>query len=164
MIKQEIISAVLILMSLWSCDTNNDISYRLNKNEQYIREDGYILSCKVDRGKLGDIVVVGTYTPESWGEKFYYDYLKAEKTDTRIKIMGVRLEFVATSDSLSLQEIRKDREYIFTTRNLLDKIDKNRHLRLIVYINENNSATTLKKEYLLLRDKHSYSTGTFPHS
>jgi len=110
------------------------------------------------------MLVVGTYTPDSWGGGFYFNYLEGIKSDKKIKITNVKLRFVETMDTLTLKEIREEREYIFVRQNLLDIIDNNKHLKLTVYYLENNSTTIIEKEFTLVRYKKTYPTGTFPHS
>ncbi len=144
---------------LTACSFYTEITYRAVKSDEYIRDDGFIISCERD----GNQFVVGTYTPESWGESFYYGYLDGSKTDKKLKIKAVELLFVETGETLTLQEIRKEREYIYTSERLNQIINANKTLKLKVYITDEATGNMEAKTFLLTRKKHTYPTGTFPH-
>jgi hypothetical protein len=150
----------ILIVFIFSCQTHTTIEYRLDTSQEYIRQDGYALSCKVD----GDVLVVGTYTPESWGPGFYYDYLKGKKSEKRIKIVNVKVRFIETADNLKLKDVRKEREYIFSEQHLADIINNNRQLQLTIYFKESDSPVIVEKEFTLVRFKNTESTGTMPHS
>ncbi|MCE3283688.1 MAG: hypothetical protein K0Q66_2425 [Chitinophagaceae bacterium] len=123
-----------------------------------------MISCKKDRFGYGDVLIVGTYTPGSWGEQFYYDELQGKRSNQEVKVLNTHLRFPQTGDSLILKEIRKKREFIYHSSDLQEIIDRNNQLELTVFYRLNNDTTTLEKTFLMRRYKHSYSTGTFPHS
>lgn len=148
------------IVHLSSCHFYTAISYRADKSEEYFKQDGYILSCKKD----GDQFIVGTYTPDSWGEQFYYDYLAGIKSYQKVKIINTKLKFIDTGDTLALKEIRKEREYIYYSTELDKIIDNNKQLQLKIYMKLNDDTTIIEKTFILLRHKQSYPTGTFPHS
>jgi hypothetical protein len=145
---------------LSSCHFNTEISYRLYKSIEYIKEDGYIISCEKEDNNL----IVGTYTPESWNNSFYYDYLKGVKSEKKIKVKDIKLKFLETNDTLILSEIRNNREYIYSSPSLTTILDNNKHLKITIFFKEGNSDTIKQKEFELTRFKHIYLTGTFPHS
>ena len=145
--------------SFSSCHFNTAISYRLEKDIKYVKEDGYIISCEKDDNQL----VVGTYTPESWNSDFYYDYLNGIKSNKKIKINGVDIKFIETADTLLLNEVRDKREYIYTSPNLTTIVNNNKHLKITVFFKEEGSDSSKQKEFELTKFKNTYSTGTFPH-
>jgi hypothetical protein len=158
-----LIKAILFftfIFSLSSCHFYTEISYRLYNDSDYIKEDGYIISCEKDGNKL----IVETYTPESWNDGFYYGYLEGIKSDKKIKVKSINLKFIETNDTLILDEIRKERAYVYSSPNLTTLLKNNKHLKITILFRESNSDTTLKKEFELTRFKHTYLTGTFPHS
>lgn len=145
-----------------SCTYSTDISYRLDKNQEYIVEDGYIIDCNKEQFPTGDVLIVGTYTPETWGEGFYYDYLQGKKSKNLITILSANLSFPESKDSLTLSEIRKNGSYIFKSDSLTDIIERNKKIIVkIKYSDQSQKITT--KEYELTRHKYTYSTGGFPH-
>ncbi len=158
--KNRILVVGLLILFIVSCQTHTAIEYRQDTSQEYIRQDGYALSCQVD----GDVLVVGTYTPESWGPGFYYDYLKGKKSEKRIKIVNVKVSFIETADTLKLKEVRKEREYIFADPHLADLINNNKQLQLTIYFKESDSPIIVEKEFTLVRFKNTKSTGTVPHS
>lgn len=155
-------AVVIILLSgcLNSCQFHTAISYRADPAQEYCKQEGYMLSCN----KNGESLVVGTYTPDSWGKEFYYGYLQGIKSSRNVKILGTKLKFLDTGDTLTLKEIRNNREYIFSSSDIGRIIDHNKRLLLTVILKNNNDTTTIEKSFLLLRYKHTYPTGAFPHS
>lgn len=151
---------IILTLILSACTFHTKVTYGIDKKDDFIREDGFMLSCQKD----GDFLIIGTYTPESWGDKFYYDWLKGNKTDRKLKISKVAILFLETNDTLTLKEIRKERDYFFTSPKLKIIIDKNKNLKLTVSILDLSSGRTEIKEYTLTRKKHTYQTGTFPHA
>ncbi len=149
---------------LSSCQFHTAISYRVDISKAYILQDGYILSCNKDHFSYGDVLIVGTYTPETWGESFYYGYLKGIKSDQKVKIINTKIKFIETGDTLTLKEIRKDREYVYFAADLANIIDENKQLQLTVFLKQNNDANIIEKTFLLNRHKQTNSTGTLPHS
>ncbi|WP_018343199.1 hypothetical protein [Cytophaga aurantiaca] len=150
----------ILIVTLSACSFYTDISYRADKKEEYIREDGYIISCQ----RSGNGLLIGTYTPYTWGEGFYYDWLKGNKSDKKIKIISVNVLFLDTNDTLTLKEVRKEREYFFTSSGLKTIINNNKRLKVIISFIDMSSGKNEMKEFVLTRKKHTYPTGTFPHS
>ncbi len=119
-----------------------------------------MISCRKD----GNFLTVGTYTPNSWGKEFYYGYLTGKKTDRQLKITSLDLLFLETSDTLTLHEIQKERDYFYTSPNLENIIDTNKKLKITVYLTDIATGRNEKKEFILTRTKHTYHTGTAPHT
>lgn len=159
---KKLLSIIIIILFTSSCSFHTAISYRLDKDEEYIKEEGFMISCKKDHFSYGDFLIIGTYTPETWGEGFYYDYLEGITSNKKIKILSVKLKFIQTQDTLTLHEIRKGRDYFFTSSDLNNLIDLNKQLLVKITIQEELSKT-IEKEYRLTRYKNTYSTGTLPH-
>ncbi len=147
-----------------SCSFYTEVTYRQDKKEEYIREDGYMLHCSKDHFSYGDVLIVGTYTPESWGDGFYYDYLDGKASDKHIKILSTQLLAVSTKDTLRIQEIRDERIYIYQSSDIKTLIKENKQLELTISYRENEDTTIIEKKFLLNRHKHTYPTGTFPHT
>lgn len=150
----------LVIFLLASCTFHTDITYRVSENDEYIREDGYMISCR----KEGNYFIVGTYTPDSWGSDFYYDYLEGIRSEKKIIVKTVDLLFVETSDTLQLVEVKKGREFYYSSEHLEHIIDTNSKLRLKVTFLNTVTGQYGFREFLLVRTKHTYPTGTFPHS
>jgi hypothetical protein len=154
---------ILLSLILTSCSLYTEITYNLDKKDEYIREDGFMLKCQKDEFSYGDVLLVSTFTPESWSEGFYYGYLNGKKSELKLKIIKVELLFIETQDTLSLKEIQKDRVYVFTSKELKKIIKTNKHLRLTVHLSNTETNAVEEKEFTLTRKKNSYLTGTFPH-
>lgn len=159
-----VLFALVSTSYLSSCQFHTSISYRVDLSKAYSMQDGYILSCNKDHFSYGDVLIVGTYTPETWGESFYYGYLKGIKSDQKIKIINTKIKFVDTGDTLTLKEIRKDREFVYFATDLSNIIDENKQLQLTVFLKQNNDTNIIEKTFLLRRHKQTEPTGTLPHS
>jgi hypothetical protein len=154
----KIISCVVILI-LNSCSFHTAISYRVDKQEEYVKGDGFMISCENDRNYL----VIGTYTPDTWGNDFYYGYLKGPKTDKKIFITSVAIRFPDSEDNLTLDTVREKKVYWFGSNNLKVIIDRNR--KIIITVNSTDLLTGKKdsREFVMFRRKRKYPTGHFPH-
>jgi len=150
----------IVPFALASCHFNTTIYFAHDKDNKYVKDSGYIISCNVSDNELR----IGTYTPESWSPEFYYDYLKGIKTYKKIKIQNIKLKLEETTDTLKLKEVRNEREYIYSSPNLETIIDKNGRIQIIVSFKEENSDLIKRKQFNLTKFKSTYSTGTFPHS
>jgi hypothetical protein len=159
-IKSSIFGVLLFGLIFSSCSFYTETTYRRDKNDEYVREDGFILSCRKD----GRFLTVGTYTPESWNENFYYGYLHGVKTQKHLKVTLLSLKMMDTNDTLTLHEIQKDREYFFTSNNLDKIVDNNERLKIKLEAKDLETGKREIKELILIRHKHTYSTGTFPHT
>ncbi|MDD2983498.1 MAG: hypothetical protein PHQ74_08920 [Crocinitomicaceae bacterium] len=153
---------ILIILTaiLSSCSSYTDISFRTDRKDEFIRGDGFMIQCRKD----GKYLIVGTYTPESWGTDFYYGYLKGKQSERKLKITSLELFFLETDDTLTLQEIRKERDYFYTSPNLQKIIDSNKKLKIRVHLKNLITEQNEIEEFILTRKKYTYSTGTFPHS
>lgn len=150
----------IIIFLITSCSFHTDISYRIDKNDKYIREDGFMVSCNLE----GNFLIVGTYTPESWGKDFYYGYLEGTKSERKLKITSVDVLLIETADTLILKEIRDEREFVFTSSNLNNPIDSNKQLKIRIHIKDIITNKIETKEFILKRRKHTYPTSNFPHA
>lgn len=152
---------IIVLTSIFtSCSLYTDISFRSHRKEIYSRGDGFMISCRKD----GIYLIVGTYTPESWGADFYYQYLDGKPTERELKITALDLLFMDTADTVILHEIRNGRDFFYTSTNLEHVIDSNKRLKISVHIKDLISGQSEIKEFILIRRKRTYSTGTFPHA
>lgn len=156
----KILFVILITNSLSSCNTHTSISYREHPSQEDSKQDGYMFGCFVDGGKL----IIETYTPESWGEEFYYDFLEGKKTKHTITIIDAKIKFTKTSDKLNLKEIRQARSFIYTSKDFNKIIKENEQLRLTLYMKQDNDTTTIIKSFLLYKYEDAYTAGTLPHS
>lgn len=148
----------ILLIFATSCNYHTAISYRLDKSEEYCKQDGYMFNCEMD----GSNLVVSTFTPESWGAEFYYDYLEGKKSNRKVRILNTKLKFINTNDTLILKEVREEHTFIYKSKDIHKIIDENEKLKLT--INMMIDSIKVKKYFLLYRHKNTYSTGTFPHS
>ncbi|KQS89839.1 hypothetical protein ASG21_12715 [Chryseobacterium sp. Leaf394] len=119
-----------------------------------------MIDCRID----GRFVTVGTYTPNSWGEDFYYGYLHGKKTDRRLKITSLNLLFIDTADTVTLHEIQKGRDYFYTSKKLDEIIESNKRLKITVYLKDLVTGKNEVREFILKRHKNTYHNGTFPHT
>lgn len=159
----KILLSFSLLNSLYSCHFYTELSYRQNKKSEYIREEGYML--KIERAYLkGPVLIIGTYTPKTWDEGFYYGYLNGIKSDSVVTITGVNIQFANSSDTLILREVRDERTYVYTSPDLEKILKENKTLKITVSLMDSASNTQRSVEYHLKRHKHSYPTGTFPHT
>jgi hypothetical protein len=150
---------IALTSALFSCSFHTDISYRADEDDEYVKADGFMISCKKD----GRFLIVGTYTPDSWGEQFYYDWLKGPKTERKLIITSVDLVFLETSDTLSLHKIEKQRDYFYTSPNLDKIIEGNKKIKVNIFITDLSAGKNETKEFVLTQRKESYSTGTWMH-
>ncbi len=123
-----------------------------------------MLSCEIEHFNYGDVLIISTYTPETWGDSFYYGYLHGKQTERKLKITAVDLKFIDTSDTLILKEIQKEREYLFTSSNLKSLVDSNKRLKIKIVLTELLTGNTEIKEFILTRRKHTYPTSNLPHA
>jgi len=159
-----ILLVLLSVITFHSCSFYTAITYRTDRKEEYVKEDGYMFDCTADHFSYGDVLIIGTYTPETWSDDFYYHYLEGLKSDRKIKIVGVHLHPTSTPDTLTLKEVRDERIYIYQSSNLRTLIDENKQLELTMRYRENDDTVTVDTTFLLKRHKHTYPTGTFPHT
>ena len=103
-ITLKLIASVVLLITNSSCHFYTAITYRLNTKNEYVKEDGYMIKCERDFFKIGEVIIINTYTPKSWGEDFYYKYLNGIQSDKQLTITDVKLKFMETKDTLSLSE------------------------------------------------------------
>ncbi len=157
------ISLTVLFLSLSSCHSYTEVSYRLDRSKEYIKENGYMISCKKDHFSYGDVLIVGTYTPDSLGDQFYYGFLGGIKSDQKVKIQNSKLKILNTNDTLSLKEIRKEGEYIYCSDNLKEILKKNKELQLTIFLKVNNDTTMTEKTFLLKKNKHTYLVGSYLH-
>lgn len=152
------ISCVLILI-LTSCSFHTAISYRAEKQEEYVKGDGFMIHCEKDKNHL----TIGTYTPDTWGKDFYYGYLKGPKTEKKIVITSVTIRFPDTGDNLTLDTVREKKMYCFTSDNLKKIIDRNK--KIVVTVNSTDLLTGKNdsRDFVMFRRKRTFPTGTFPH-
>jgi len=155
---------LISLISLCSCSFYTELTYRQNRREQYIKENGYMLDVERYYFSIGQVLIIGTYTPNSWDEGFYYGYLEGLKSDSNVTITNVELEFPETKDTLHLHEIRDKRTYIFTSPQMEEILDRNKSLKVNITLYDSIAKMQKSKEYILSRHKHTYPTGTFPHT
>lgn len=148
-----------LTLLLTACSFHTAISYRVDKNEEYAKSDGFMIDCEKD----GDLLIVSTFTPDSWGKDFYYGYLRGPKTDKKIKIISVDIRFPETGDNLTLDTIREQKIYCYTSEKLNKIINRNK--TIIVSVGSTNLETgkTDMKDFVMSRRKRTYPTGTFPH-
>lgn len=118
-----------------------------------------MVSCKKD----GFILHVNTYTPQSWGSGFYYGTLGGPSSDRKVKIDTVLLSFPDTGDQLLLDNVREERTYVFRSVNMDEILDRNKKLKLTLHLTDEFTGISDTVEYLLERNKQTYSTGTWMH-
>lgn len=149
----------ILILVLASCSFSQDISYRKERRERYVKEDGFVLSCNRD----GNNLIVGAYTPYSCDTTFYFDFLSGTKATKQFAITAVHLQFSNTADTLILKEVRNKRDYFFTSPNLAKIIAANKNLRLTIYLTDIESGIGETRAIILNRRKHTYLTSTLPH-
>lgn len=149
----------ILILVLASCSFSQDISYRKERRERYVKEDGFVMSCTKD----GNYLIVGAYTPSSWDSTFYYDFLSGTKTNRKFTVTAVSLQFDNTADTLTLKEVRNKKDYVFTSPNLDKIIAANKKLRLTICLTDIESGISETRKFMLNRRKHTYPTSTLPH-
>lgn len=156
----KIFYVILLINYLSSCNNHTSISFREYSSQENSKQDGYMFSCFVDGRKL----IIETYTPGSWGEDFYYDYLEGRKSKHEVIIIDTKIKFFNTGDTLALKEIRKNGTFIYISKHFKNIIENNEQLRLTIFMKQDDDSTIIKKNFLLNKHEDTYSTGTFPHS
>lgn len=151
---------ILLTIILTSCSYHTDVSYRLDKNQELIKEDGFIISCIKD----GNSLIIETFTPESSGKEYYYDELEGKKSDRQVIVEPISLFLLETSKTAPLQKRSNGKDYEFTSKKLEEILDDNEKIKLVFSITEVKSGKRMKKIYILTKYEHTYSTGTLPHS
>lgn len=149
----------LLTLLLTTCSFHTAISYRVDKNEEYAKGDGFMIDCEKDRNFL----IIDTFTPDSWSNDFYYGYLRGPKTDKKIKITSVDIRFPETGDNLTLDTIREQKIYKFTSNKLNKIISRNKTIVVTVSSTDLGTGKTDIKDFVMSRRKRTYPTGTFPH-
>ena len=144
----KILYVALLTNCLSSCNTHTAISYREYVSQENSKQDGYMFSCFVD----GEKFIVETYTPNSCGEEFYYNYLEGRKSKHKVTIIDTKIKFIDTGDTMTLKEIREKRTYIYIFKNFEEIIEDNEQLELTIFMKKDKDSTMIKKTFVL--NKH----------
>ncbi|WP_299707818.1 hypothetical protein [uncultured Pontibacter sp.] len=154
---------IIVLLFCSSCSFHTAVSYNHHKKEEYVRDEGFILKCTKQGAKGEDYLIIGAYTPITYG-KGYYDHLKGIKSEKKVEILDVKVLFAETGDTLELVHIGKLKSFWFQNKNLSYIIDNNKRLKVTVYLQDLDTGIKREKEFQLTRKKRTYPTGTFPHA
>lgn len=157
-----ILKGILIFFTILftSCSYHTDISYRVKKNQEFIKEDGYMIDCILN----GQTLLVEVFTPQSAGKGYYYDELQGEKSNREVKISHVQLIFENPRKTIFPKKKIGKEDYSYRTKNLSELLDDNESIQLLFQVKDCQTGTVELKKYTLHRVKHTYSTGTFPHA
>ncbi|GAB2531525.1 hypothetical protein [Rufibacter soli] len=156
------ISLILLSLVISSCSFHTAVTYQQEKKSEYIRQDGYILSCKKETINGKDFLIVGAYTPVTY--RPYYTFLDGIKSDNAVAVQKVKIKFTDTGDTLELMKVSENYSYWFYSENLDDIIHRNKELKLSVQLEDLKTGRIERKEFLLTKKKRTYPTGTFPHA
>ncbi|MGV3612794.1 MAG: hypothetical protein ACO1N0_17670 [Fluviicola sp.] len=151
---------LFLLMIVSSCSYHTDVSYRLKEKEEWIKKDGFIISCVKD----GNSLIVETFTPESTIPEYYYEDLEGKRSTRKVKISGIRLFFMSTSKKVTPVKRPGSEVYYYTSKNLQDIIDENESIKLIFHLTDLKTGKHERIVYVLKWFEKTYSSGTFPHS
>ena len=143
-----------------SCSYHTDISYRVKKNQEFIKEDGYMIDCILN----GQSLLVEVFTPQSAGKDYYYDELQGKRSNREVKISHVQLIFKNPRKTIFPKKKIGKEDYSYHTNNLSELLDNNESIQLLFQVKDCQTGTVELKKYTLHRVKHTYSTGTFPHA
>lgn len=151
---------IFFTLLLTSCSYHTDISYRLNKNQEFIKEDGFMIDCILN----GQTLLVEVFTPQSAGKDYYYDELQGKKSNREVKISHVQLIFDNPRKTIFPKKKIGKEDYSYHTNNLSELLDNNESIQLLFKVKDCQTGAVESKKYTIYRVKHTYSTGTFPHS
>ena len=151
---------IFFTLLLTSCSYHTDISYRVKKNQEFIKEDGYTIDCILN----GQSLLVEVFTPQSAGKEYYYDELQGKRSNREVKISHVQLIFKNPRKTISPKKKIGKEDYSYRTKNLSELLDNNESIQLLFQVKDCQNGTVELKKYTLHRVKHTYSTGTFPHA
>lgn len=144
-----VIASLILLIT--SCRTLTIVTYRASKNSEYIREDGFMLYCDAKSDSNNQTVLTfETFTPESWGDDFYYEALNGLPSDKHFRITQVTIIDAVSGDSLQLIGVDSRRTYYFKSHKRLQDVTK---IEVKVsLLDVDNNATEIRK-YLLFRNR-----------
>lgn len=149
--KLFIIGISVLLFS--SCSTVTEISYRQNNKSEYIKECGYILSCKFELNSL----IITTYTSNTWGDFYYQELGGIHCVKDDLKIKSINIDFPETNDKLNIEKVSDKNEFYFVSKDLQNILKRNKEIRVSVIHSENGN--DINAIYILKRHRHSYITG-----